>query len=228
MERHGWFGWERARGAAGDARAAHARPPGGARRHDRGALGARRRGDRPGHRGCAGHLRGGAARGGRRRRARRRAARRRRARAACPRCARPGHHAEAARAMGFCFFNNVAVAAAHARAALRRRARADPRLGRAPRQRDERHLPRRSGRPVLLDPRVAAVSRDRPGGGRRVRRGGGLHGEPAGARRVGRRGVRLARRARRGAADPRLGSRSSCSSRRDSTPIAPIRSPPAG
>jgi acetoin utilization deacetylase AcuC-like enzyme len=29
----------------------------------------------------------------------------------------PGHHASAARAMGFCFFNNVAVAAAHARAA---------------------------------------------------------------------------------------------------------------
>jgi len=28
----------------------------------------------------------------------------------------PGHHAEAARAMGFCFFNNVAVAAVHARA----------------------------------------------------------------------------------------------------------------
>jgi acetoin utilization deacetylase AcuC-like enzyme len=29
----------------------------------------------------------------------------------------PGHHAEAESAMGFCFFNNVAVAAAHARAA---------------------------------------------------------------------------------------------------------------
>src|SRR5215470_14534349 len=29
----------------------------------------------------------------------------------------PGHHAEAARAMGFCLFNNVAVGAAHARAA---------------------------------------------------------------------------------------------------------------
>jgi acetoin utilization deacetylase AcuC-like enzyme len=28
----------------------------------------------------------------------------------------PGHHAERNRAMGFCFFNNIAVAAAHARA----------------------------------------------------------------------------------------------------------------
>jgi acetoin utilization deacetylase AcuC-like enzyme len=28
----------------------------------------------------------------------------------------PGHHAERARAMGFCFFNNIAIAAAHARA----------------------------------------------------------------------------------------------------------------
>ena len=28
----------------------------------------------------------------------------------------PGHHAERSRAMGFCFFNNIAIAAAHARA----------------------------------------------------------------------------------------------------------------
>jgi acetoin utilization deacetylase AcuC-like enzyme len=33
----------------------------------------------------------------------------------------PGHHAEAARAMGFCFFNNAAVAAAHAITELGRR-----------------------------------------------------------------------------------------------------------
>jgi acetoin utilization deacetylase AcuC-like enzyme len=33
----------------------------------------------------------------------------------------PGHHAEAARAMGFCLFNNVAVGAAHARALGARR-----------------------------------------------------------------------------------------------------------
>jgi acetoin utilization deacetylase AcuC-like enzyme len=33
----------------------------------------------------------------------------------------PGHHAERGRAMGFCFFNNVAVAAAHARALGARR-----------------------------------------------------------------------------------------------------------
>jgi len=39
----------------------------------------------------------------------------------------PGHHAERARAMGFCFFNNIAVAAAHALAqhGLRRVAIAD-------------------------------------------------------------------------------------------------------
>ena len=47
----------------------------------------------------------------------------------------PGHHAEPDRAMGFCLFNSAAIAAALAIAELGARARADPRLGRAPRQR---------------------------------------------------------------------------------------------
>ncbi len=63
------------------------------------------------------------------------------------------------------------------RPARARRARpgagADPRLGRAPRQRDQRHLRRRPARPVHLDPPVAAVSRDRPGPRRRLGRGAG-------------------------------------------------------
>ena len=94
----------------------------------------------------------------------------------------PGHHAEPDRAMGFCFFGNAAVAARHARVGARRRARADPRLGRPPRQRDERDLPRRPERAVRLDPRVAAVSRHGAGERPRLGRGGGLHGQPARAR----------------------------------------------
>ena len=72
----------------------------------------------------------------------------------------PGHHATADRAMGFCLFNNIAVAA---RWALDHRARArdDRRLRRPPRQRHQRHLRRRSAGAVRLHPPVAAVPGDR-------------------------------------------------------------------
>ena len=100
------------------------------------------------------------------------------------------------------------------RAARHGRARAvagdDRRLGRASRQRDQRHLPRGRRRPVRLDPRVAAVPGDGAGSRRGVRGRRGLHREPAGAGRERGRRVPVAGRARRGVVDPRRGSRSSC------------------
>ena len=60
---------------------------------------------------------------------------------ASPRCARPGHHGEPARAMGFCLFANVVDGRAPRARLARRRAGAGARLGRAPRQRHERDLP---------------------------------------------------------------------------------------
>ena len=133
---------------------------------------------------CAGTCGGGAAGGGRRGRARRRAARRARRATGVSALRPPGHHAEPARAMGFCFFGNVAVAARRATAAHGARAGADRRLGRPPRQRDQR----RSSTPTPTCCSSRSTSRRCiPGTGPAsdvgLGRGRGLHGQPAGARR---------------------------------------------
>ena len=106
------------RGAAGDARPARARASAPRTSTSIAELSARGGGaidmdtTRRGR-----HVRGGAAGRRRRGRAGRRAAARRRAVRRSRRCGRPATTPRPRRAMGFCFFNNVAVAAAHARAA---------------------------------------------------------------------------------------------------------------
>ena len=133
------------------------------------------------------------------RRGRRRARRhgRQRLRARAP--ARPPRASPIA-AMGFCLFGNVAIAAHHARAGARGRARRGRRLGRPPRQRHAGRVLRRPDRahdlaaPGQLLP--AGLRADRRA--RRGRRRGLQHQRPAAAR-IGRRrlpgGVRPGRRA---------------------------------
>ena len=85
----------------------------------------------------------------------------------------PGHHAEADRAMGFCLFNSIAVAAAHARAA-RRRAGGDRRLRRAPRQRHAGGVLRRPVGAVRVEPPVPVLPGQRGGDRDRARAGAGF------------------------------------------------------
>ena len=94
----------------------------------------------------------------------------------------PGHHAEADRAMGFCFFNNIAIAAAHARArGVERVAIVDYDV----------HHGNGTQRSFYADPNVLFISTHQypfyPGHRRgdrdRQRRGRGLHGQRADRRR---------------------------------------------
>ena len=115
-----------------------------------------------------------------------------------------------------------------------RRAGADPRLGRPPRQRDQRHLPRD---PACCSCRIhqsPLYPGHGPGVRRRVRAGRGLHGQPAGAGGDGRRGLRARSSSTSSCPLGRaLRARSSCCSRPASTrtcddPLAGCRVTEAG
>ena len=80
----------------------------------------------------------------------------------------PGHHALAARGMGFCLANNAVVAARHAQRVGRRR-RPDRRLGRPPRQRHAGAGRDRRHRALRLPASASLVSGHRHG--RRAGRG---------------------------------------------------------
>src|SRR5665811_1785482 len=80
----------------------------------------------------------------------------------------PGHHAEPSKAMGFCLFNSVAVAALHARAAHGAKCVAVIDFRRASRQRHPSRLLDRQGFVLRLKPSNAALPRHR-----RARRNGG-------------------------------------------------------
>ena len=140
----------------------------------------------------------------------------------------PGHHAVAARAMGFCLFNNIAVAARYALDELGLERRSDPRLGRSSRQRHQRHLLGEQRGPVRLDPSVA-----------RCIPGAEAHRSSAATRAAGTRSTcrchrdRATKPSSRWCAmsrcrSPAATARSWCSSPRATTPMPAIRWPIAG
>ena len=101
----------------------------------------------------------------------------------------PGHHAEADRAMGFCLFNNVAVAAAAMLAGGLERI-ADCRYRRAPWQRHASHVLRGSARTLRIDAPVSVLSRYRCRRRDRCRGWPRFYGERADGRRFDGRGLR--------------------------------------
>ena len=103
----------------------------------------------------------------------------------------PGHHAERNRAMGFCLFNNIAIAAAHARARAAF-ARGHRGLRRPSRQRHAVELLQRSIGAVHLIAPVSVLSGNRCGRRDRYRRRRRLHGQSSAQRGRHRRGLRAA------------------------------------
>ena len=71
----------------------------------------------------------------------------------------PGHHAERNRVMGFCYFNNIAIAVARLLSRTQRQARGHSRLRLPSRQRHGGHLPRRRTRVVRVVASIAVLSR---------------------------------------------------------------------